>query len=161
MFKPEKEVPSLELCKHLKELGYPQEGGGWYWKKWKDKENWNVGFVEEEDKQLFLTEVDFVKAPTCRELGEWLPLYLDFVDENSPYNGRHGLITWKGVDGWWVGYIPYNCTFENFKAVQVTGKDWRIKCWDEREVNARAKMLIWLAENGYLDFKKKIKGDGK
>lgn len=33
MFNPELEVPSLGLCKKLKELGYPQEGGGWYWAK--------------------------------------------------------------------------------------------------------------------------------
>ncbi|MCD6384449.1 hypothetical protein J7M23_01605 [Candidatus Sumerlaeota bacterium] len=35
MFNPEKEVPSLELCKQLKEFGFPQEGGGWYWKEGK------------------------------------------------------------------------------------------------------------------------------
>jgi len=29
----EKEVPSLELCRRLKELGFPQESSdsGWYW----------------------------------------------------------------------------------------------------------------------------------
>ena len=31
MFDVKKEVPSLGLCRKLKELGYPQEGGGWYW----------------------------------------------------------------------------------------------------------------------------------
>ena len=31
MFNVAKEVPSLELCKRLKELGYPQNGGLYYW----------------------------------------------------------------------------------------------------------------------------------
>jgi len=30
-FNPTDEVPSLELCKRLREQGYPQNGGGWYW----------------------------------------------------------------------------------------------------------------------------------
>ena len=34
MFDLTKEVPSLELCKRLKEVGYPQDGGGWYWIKY-------------------------------------------------------------------------------------------------------------------------------
>ena len=29
----EKEVPSLELCKRLKELGFSQKGEGWYWRR--------------------------------------------------------------------------------------------------------------------------------
>lgn len=32
-FDPKKEVPSLELCKKLKKLAFPQEGGGWYWEQ--------------------------------------------------------------------------------------------------------------------------------
>ena len=45
MFGLAKEVPSLELCKRLKELGYPQENGEWYWVKRKvvGKEDWRVG----------------------------------------------------------------------------------------------------------------------
>ena len=33
MFDIKSEVPSMELCKRLKELGFPQNGGGWYWIK--------------------------------------------------------------------------------------------------------------------------------
>jgi len=78
---PEKEVPSLELCKRLKELGYPQEGGGWYWVKtafgwilaiildgiWLSTRN----YIKVNDETI----KDFIKAPTCRELGEWLKDY--------------------------------------------------------------------------------------
>ena len=72
----------------------------------------------------------------------------------SPYSAHHRLIIWKSVDGYWCGYIPVNCKFGDFKAVQVTGKDWRVKKWADTEPNACAKMVIWLKENGYITFKK-------
>jgi len=74
MFDIEKEVPSLELCKKLKELGYPQDSGGWYWRKIFKNPNsiqYNWKLVFEQENNPVLVESD-IKAPTCRELGEWL-----------------------------------------------------------------------------------------
>jgi len=31
MFDPKQEVPSVDLCQRLEELGLPQDGDGWYW----------------------------------------------------------------------------------------------------------------------------------
>lgn len=72
MINVEKEVPSLELCKKLKELGFPQEGGGWYWVKDTNSSSPRLTFMNEllQEMSPFVEEI---KAPTCRELGEWLP----------------------------------------------------------------------------------------
>jgi len=132
----EEEVPLLELCKKLEELGYPQEGDGLYWKtwnwtKWKDWENWDVNFVREENRQLLLSSTDFVRAPTCRELGEWLikkSILLELGDLFIGYD--------ESVDKWTVCYGKVD-------------KEW---VWADTEPDARAKMLIWLVENGYVRF---------
>jgi len=159
--KVKEQVISLYLAKKLKELGIKQKSLFYYvvyseskfdllMKKEKDK---SFGDKAESSGQLY-------SAFTAPELGEFLPLTLDFIDERfieKNYTGHHRLITWKGVDGWWVGYIPFNCTFEDFKAVQVNGEDWRIKFWGEKEADARAKMLIWLIENGWWDKRKNFR----
>jgi len=137
MFDIEKEVPSLELCRKLKELGYPQTGGGLYWKKWKDKENWDVGFVEEEGRQLFLTTVDFIKAPTLGEMGEVLSAKIDALGDESNWFLRIE----KWGDCWYVDLSKFA-----YCICSERGK---------RLPNTYAKMLIWLAKNGYLSFERK------
>ena len=137
------QIISLELAKMLKDLGVLQKSL-WYWYRYYYDKQWFIGHKEE---IAFEENPDCYSAFTVAEIGEMLPIALDFIDdENSPYSGHRRLIEWKGVDGWWVGYIPTNCEFEDFKAVQITGKDWRIKCWAETEADAKAKMLIWLIE---------------
>ena len=124
MFKPELEVPSLELCKKLKELGYPQNTGGWYWvdlgNGWKPRIEW-LGIVDEE---ISLDDF-YIKAPTVRELGEFFPsevtCFRDF---------KRGFL----------------CEYENRQ------ENIAQSFWEDTEANARAKMLIWLIENGYVRF---------
>ena len=128
----EKEVPSLELCRRLKELGYPQEGGGWYWAK--IGESWILE-LQTEFKEVPAYASEYVKAPTCRELGEWLPIYLEediYLDIDHP-----------SPDVWIVSYIKTTHPLQE----SIIAFD------DNTEPNARAKMLIWLVENGYVEFK--------
>jgi len=54
-FKPELEVPSLELCKKLKELGYPR---------------WKLYLYG--DTPVHIKSQSVIKAPTCREILEWI-----------------------------------------------------------------------------------------
>ena len=73
MFDPVKEVPNLELCKKLKELGFPQDNGIWYWKL-RSFGIWDLVFYFCSDKQKIEKNLGvLVKAPTVCELGEWLP----------------------------------------------------------------------------------------
>ena len=66
-----KEVPSLELCKRLKELGFPQEGEGWCWYTNKEILRWKVVY----NKGFYPIEElygEYIKAPTCREMAFWI-----------------------------------------------------------------------------------------
>ena len=121
-----KEVPSLELCKKLKELGYPQDGGGWYW----DTKDRILVFTWEEE-----VIDDLVKAPTVAEMGEWLPPVIN-LKEGDIY-----LEIYKLPKNLWI--LSY-CFEDSFICpIAVDG---------ETEANARAKMLICLVENGYVSF---------
>jgi len=124
MFDPRKEVPSLELCKRLKELGFPQDSGGWYWVKFADRDRWRVmydGIIDYEQVE------EVIKAPTIRELGEWLP------DE---------FVSGRIIE-------EYAC----FDIKELESKDpFDIEA--DTEADARAKMLIWLVENKYVNFER-------
>lgn len=129
MFNPKDEVPSLELCKKLKELEFPQESGGWYWIvvqgcKHKDVK-WELKFYEKYEDIPYWTLC--YKAPTVRELGEWLPA--DIEDKE----GQLFTLICEKRDGWIVAYYNDKKGFiENIFFIADT------------EAEARVKMLIWL-----------------
>ncbi len=60
------EVPSIKVCKKLKELGYPQDSGGWYWNI-KDIESPPVFFNRLPNESEY-----YIKAPTYCELWQWI-----------------------------------------------------------------------------------------
>jgi len=139
MFNPELEVPDLELCKKLQELGYPQETGGWYYVKILFPRKWvlclknpteNLFYSCREGKKYFYRVQDYIKAPTVRELGERLP---------SSIKWDHTLLCGKMLSGtYFCGVYKKGITFTEVSA--------------DKEANARAKMLIWLVENKYIEF---------
>jgi hypothetical protein len=131
-FDPTKEVPSFELCKKLKELGFPQEGGGFYWAITDVKSPYKLLFWEETEPYPL---IDKIKAPTCRELGEWLPYYIPKLKF---------LHTERGEDGDF--HLYYDERMDNGAYIYIIA---------ETEPNARAKILIWLVENGYVKFEEK------
>ena len=133
-FNPEQEVPSLELCKRLKELGYPQEGGGWYWVDLdKPYLTW-YGIADEPPDDYY------IKAPTVRELGEWLPVDVKLKEGDAYLQMDNLKLCGFKTTIRLLSYCLYN---SHFSVVIIE---------DATEPNARAKMLIWLAENGYIKF---------
>jgi len=160
MFDIKKEVPSLELCKKLKELGYPQEGGGWYWvKDFIPNEEWLLMYVEEyiPEKESghwgysvfepshnmigFMENLDRIKAPTNEELGKWLPERIETSDDT------YSLVIEKYDDGWTVEYKSYNpYSIEPFDSLIIISADTLSY--------TMGLMLEWLVENGYVNFKK-------
>ena len=136
MFDITKEVPSLELCKKLKELGFPQEGGGWYW--------------DLEDRCLVLiwaegVDNSLIKAPTCSELGEWIPDYIDIDGKRFVYRQtlrRKSKYGYYDKSPYWVGYADEHDMYDF-----IVGKEGKT------EANTRTKMMLWLLKNKYLDFK--------
>ena len=132
MFDPTKEVPSLEMCQKLKKLGYPQAGGGWYWVKglgdyfiaWRLNDETLVDyyfFSPFDEGNIFVSrDREIIKAPTVRELGE---LILGHIVVRGFKDGVEVIL--KHVSG-----------NKHFFA--------------DTEANARAKLVIWLAEEkGY------------
>ena len=129
MFDPKKEVPSLELCKRLKELGYPQDGGGWYWDLRAEGFE-KVRFFERTPKKEIIKAGFYLKAPTVVEMGEWLPENWNIV--SIRYGNGH-----------------YGISSHELKSELM---------WEaDTEANARAKLLIWLVENGHMGFEKEEK----
>lgn len=128
---PSKQVPTLELCNKLKELGYPQEGL-FFWGYKLDgyetnKENKYVYLNNKENRDW--CEFEYV-APTVSEMGECL-------GENTLWDIRSGQYSDKN------DYVCYTDRgTQQFHSER-----------EGTEANARAKCLIWLVENKYLSFK--------
>jgi len=132
MFNPIKEVPSIELCKKLKEIGYPQEGGGWYWVK--NNLIYIPIFSKSVQRRLEIqAEGETIKAPTVTELGEIL------LKTKGNYQINYFLHPNKTV-------IVYDCS-------SFSAGTYKQICHVEAdtEANARAKAIIQLVENGYIE----------
>jgi hypothetical protein len=126
--KLETQVCSLELAKRLKELGVKQESAfGWY-----DTDLAGPQLVSRKSESPLARKYgDPIAAFTVAELGENLPLHLDNVD---------WLYVWKSIVDWSVGY---GCP-------DADGFNYRVVLTSATEANARAKMLVYLIENGLL-----------
>jgi len=154
MFNLKREVPSLELCKKLKELGFPQTDGGWYWSKWYGWYDEQPQLVFSPDGERFGEWIDehFIKyyppdecykAPTFPEIIDWIPNYIYISDGNISCPNEI-------IDkGWWA--MPDS----NLPGRKVIVKDIiygkEIEFLDTL-LNSYAKLLIWLAENNYINF---------
>ena len=129
-----KEVSSVELSKKLKELGFPQTPDGYYWVKYAPNIKYKLYFRTEKDFfyfhngqlwTIFADPIEIIKAPTYRELGEWLPSY------------------WRN---WHPEFpCPIAVALENFIKREYIPTS--------NEIDARAKLLIFLREAGYITFK--------
>ena len=97
-----------------------------------DRVRENVKFFDRKPKSQYI--IRYYKAPTVRELGGWLP---DFIDDMF----RLVFVTEK------IGK-RYRCAYSKNLLI-LEGCD----ICENTEANARAKMLIWLAEKKYINFK--------
>jgi len=145
MFDPKKEVPSLELCKQLKELGFPQDGGGWYWIKlitWEKPQLVYSGCAEFEKLANLPEKEYFIKAPTFIELWKYLPKKI-----KTPKGKYANLIIKKISNVLQIEYDTYTWDYPNCY----------IKSIYPSELDSICKMCIWLREKGYIKFNKEAK----
>jgi len=125
----EKEVANLELSKRLKELGFPQNREGWYWIKTTYPVKWILAIMLD---------------------GIWLSVknYIIIKDEvieeivKAPTNSELGK---------WLPEGFHEFKLDNRFWIKDK-QDYNYLVNDDIEVNARAKMAIWLRENGYITF---------
>jgi len=131
----QQQVPSLELCKRLKELGYPQENLFMLvkYEMWKEPQVWNSDIAKEFSSVCLSGKREYeYAAPTVAELGEMLPVKV--IERNRDYEMK----TWRD----WV-----NGKLEWFVQYQSEEGEGFFRRQDPSEANARAKMMIYLLEN--------------
>ena len=164
-FNPELEVPSLELCKKLKELGLPQEGGGWYWKRKISSEiEYELVFIKRFPKHCPLFEFpldpDEFKGECCIggeckkgiSIGDWIrceenPLIKSFTSRELKEWLPVFVITYRNFDG---KVIVKDLDAPNRNYTEAFIPIFKA----DTEANACAKMLIWLLRNKHIKFKK-------
>lgn len=137
-------VVSLRLAKEMKELGFPQDTLFIYY---------NVSAVSAEESSKFnlvpqetdleLEPIDeIVAAPLASELGEWLPTWI-----KNPHRQMIRMWTMLSMERVKTFAVMYQ---DDFNSPPQDYNESPV-IWGDSEANARAKMLIWLAENGHLD----------
>jgi hypothetical protein len=137
----EDQVASEELCKKLKELGCPQKSKYY----WQFSECWYLS--PPDYKEIDCPEI--YSAYTVAELGELLPALI-MMTEGAPYN-NFWLVTHKHSVKNIQYTINYICDTTSFNADEVIfERKLTNNIYDEKEADARAKMLIYLIENGLL-----------
>jgi hypothetical protein len=145
----QKNVASYELSSRLEQLGFPQNSSCFYWVKPDngyypgfEKEELYVEFSgilpEREDEKIEGFKI-LIAAPSAEELGSHLPddiinhhcfLYIQKGFESDLENNR-------GKTFWLAGYRNSRSEYSDTLA------------------NAMAKILIWLVENGHINFNEK------
>ena len=146
--KLEDQVISLKLAKKLKKLGVRQESL-FYWciiDNGVDGEQDIIPLTEKEmdyyDDVLGSVEyTEIASAFTVAELGEMLPEEIIVTNRFDDKN-IYFLDFCKFEDRWDVSYK--NDILKKVTQCYVNGRT---------EANARAQMLVWLVENGYLKLK--------
>ena len=142
------QVVSLELSKKMDELGFKQKSL-WYWCKGICKGNKNLppkimcpgGLTIHDARPIDVDEYFFevgyqtiCSAYTVAELGEMLPNFIEkkrsthLFRNLKIYKQKHEILK----EMFW--FVRYGCIYRNAKT----------------EVNARAKMLIYLKENNLI-----------
>ena len=123
----EQGVPSLKLCKKLKELSFPQEGL-WYWVNYKDDLMCLRTFetVKQWGKAVICL------APTLGQMMLWVPQYLKD-------RGHMFTIVKMGNGKWWMAYPDAN------------GR-CNMHAWAEeiKPCDALSKLLICLRNRGLI-----------
>ena len=121
-------VPSLETCKKLKELGYPQDTMLYFIQR--DTELWTTPLQKQYFSVSLLGKPE-VAAPTSAEIGEWLPTKIALNQAIHSLSVTHEHL-------WEVRY-------ERFSGYELVGIN-------EHLAGVMAAALIWLIENKHFEF---------
>lgn len=116
----EKQVPNMELCKKLKEYGWPQRGSLFYWDalvpRLGPRYGWPEGCGEDHP--------DIFAAPTVADLGDAINGNIKLPSKSEPSR------KW-----YWSVHIPDSGLGRTYSNARST------------EADARAEMWLWLKSN--------------
>jgi len=149
MFDVKKEVPSLELCKKLKEIGFPQDTGGWYWiQNPIDIEKYSLMFLSEREYEFRLNFAfgELIKAPTIMEIIEYfnnLNLQEYSISIKFDIIGMKDCIKIYLLKKELLNHYSALKSFEIYNLKDLTDN--------------LTKMLIWLVEKAYIKLNNKEK----
>jgi hypothetical protein len=155
--KLEDQVCSCQLAKRLKELGVKQRSLFYHMtfintsSVQYDKDNEKIGddIIHENEwedykERSYVKKLKRYSAFTVAELGEMLPKKIDSEYKNYPYElNCKWELHYSDNKMWHITYVRYN-----------DGDVMDFIIYDSNEANARAKMLIHLIENKYLELPK-------
>lgn len=147
------QVCSLELAKRLKELGVKQESI-FVWEYYDDK-CYAVKFISYAVMPDNYNKAQLYSAFTVAELGEIFPSYFEKItnDKFKIFN----FIQWKIGNKYMINYYssyPISLANENTNAdLHVRYHISNEHFIELKEADARAKMLIYLIENGLIEDK--------
>ena len=136
-----KDIPSYELCKKLKELGFDIDTEIYRIKIYDNK----YYAIREEDENRLTMQYSYVAdAPTIWEMIDVLPKRIkesfELVIRPEEWKVAYANIEWV-FDEWdWLRYVKY---------IQKTLPESEV--FDDSLSNALAKTLIWCIENWHLD----------
>jgi len=178
----EKYVVSLDLAKKLKEAGFPQDGGGWYWIKEEPGAKWELKYFDKicecphicpsVDPDEYKGDCEFnrectkwvskdfwkceylhlIRAPLAEEILEELPISI-FIKVEFP-----AIAIENYAEGryYYLQIEPYESCYKvgyYWEDKLYAESDWLISLKDEKLSNALARLRLWLKENGYLEEK--------
>jgi hypothetical protein len=127
----EQHVTNLEFSMKLKALGYPQQSSLFYWVKEVGTQNWHIAYRERFDLEICITDEIAIAAPLASELLRY-------------FAGSYVLKIAQNLhDDWIVEANNWLVGAKNFKVPPQI---------ENLTVNAIAKSIIWLVENGHVKF---------
>ncbi len=135
--KLEDQVAPLALAQRMKELGFPQETCFAWVSELLDNDRDAIGVFARHALPAHGGATTLCAAPTVAEMGEWLPL--------GAFSARHD-------DGDWVAsHPPSHDAAVVASAISGARTDSDLIAIADTEAEARARLLIALAESGALD----------
>ncbi len=149
MKSPKNYVCNLKLAKELKKLGIKQKSL-FYWFKTADTKEWKIAYLED---CLHWDKSDLFSAFTCAELGEILPdQVISLTDKEGYWNINQGIIYMNQKRQYFIELEGDDSEKIHKRYGKKAGS-----FIESREVNARAKMIIYLIENQLTDELVKVK----
>lgn len=131
----EDQVANLELSKRLDELGVKIDSY-FYWYKNPNSNEFKIFHHHRFELVQGSENYEFYPAYTVAELGIIIPHILQ--SKNTTQSDSH-FETFKNENNQWI--VTYVLKHSMPPVIAILG---------DTEANARAKMLIWLIENGYV-----------
>lgn len=131
-------ICSVELAKKLKEIHVPQQSI-FYWLSNLTRDTWHSSMRHGFNKKY---HSEALSAFTSEELSKFLPFTVK-IDGKKNYLTSHVGHTYNMINTW-IGYHEH----DEETSIDIITIDFDAK----KEVDARAKMLIYLIEKGLVKF---------